>query len=88
MLESIKKLFNKLGFKHRDYEPPAKPRWKVVQIKGGRHFLYYQHKPIKCPATVWYQLKDTTMHNGRYRKVSVKERTEREYLFDGYISFT
>ena len=87
MLGSIKKLFNKLGFKHHHYEPPAKPRWTVIQLEGGG-FLYYQYKPVGCPDVLWYQFTGDSIHKGRYRKVAVKDWAKRITLFNGYLAET
>lgn len=86
MIGSIKKLLNKLGFKHRNYEPPAKPRWKVEQLEGG-NFLYYQYKPSDCPDNVWYITTGNSLHSGLYKEVHVRERYQSLTLFKGYVSF-
>lgn len=84
MLESIKKLSNKLGFKHRDYEPPAKPRWTVEQLGGGG-YLYCQNKPINCPAVGFYRFTGTSFSNGKFRAVIAMTLGDQP-LFTGYIS--
>lgn len=82
MRESIKKLFNKLGFKHRDYEPPAKPRWKVISISSG--YIYYKHKPINCPDVSYYTYTGNYYSNGDF--IEAKAVTvDGTYLFMCYF---
>ena len=83
MLESIKKLFNKLGFKHRHYGSPAKPRWTVEQLGGG--YLYCRHKPMNCPYVGYYRYTGKSFNNGKFREV-IAMTLSNQFLFIGYAS--
>jgi len=84
MLESIKKTFNKLGFKHRHYEPPAKPRWTVKPL--GKGYIYYQDKPVTKLSVSYYRYTGNSFNNKMFKEIEAVARTG-QVLFKGYVSF-
>lgn len=84
MLESIKKTFNKLGFKHCHYEPPAKPRWTVKPL--GKSYIYYQDKPVTKLCVSYYRYTGNSFNNKMFKEIEAVARTG-QVLFKGYVSF-
>lgn len=83
MLKSIKKLFNKLGFKYRDYEPPVKTHWVVKPLGSG--YIYYQDKPVTRLCVSYYKYTGSSFNNKRFKEVEAVANTG-QILFRGYIS--
>ena len=83
MLESIKKVLNKLGFKHRHYEPPAKPHWIVRPL--GKGYIYHQDVPVTRLSVSYYRYTGNAFNNKTLKEVEAVARTG-QVLFKGYVS--
>ena len=83
MLESIKKVFNKLGLKHRHCEPPAKPHWTVKPF--GKGYVYYQDKSVTKPYACHYRYTGSSFNRKRFKEVEAVAATG-QVLFKGYVT--